>query len=1090
MNRRDRNSDMEDELADIVWAPIITTPPPTPPPSTTPPPPSAHTTPPPTAHTTPPPPAHTTPPPPGPTAPPTTVTSEGPVFDSAFALGDPENSASTLPTAPGSSEKPTSGKPSAPGSSDKSPPCKPPGSEGPKGPTGSTTGKQAVASEPELAARPCEELRRRLRELKANNCERLERLRRPPDVETTPGRWLQDLDVVPGIATVALAVTAHQSWNQGFSIPSAHDLVSCNMRVTRPVAETERPNLVTRFCRPMMFPVYYGDHTVLALVQMDQNGQLSFSIFDSMASYYDEEDKNIVVDVVTTIVQDTQWWRQRYHDWDAVPKPATAQWIPCAQQPTESECGYYSMLFSWALALGLELNPHAAPVWDEHMFQEVLDVSHLARLGLVDWTLIQNFLRCHRFVLDGAVPQNRRFQRSVPLETVNALTTHLEGLAADEIINTTDPEFDIANIMGSNFILLPTGWDPTSNKFKRPSTAHKKSKEWKTDRSMRHQLMLLGHLRFGIPPATLALLKNYHLVPSEQKTKDATDFGTHEALYFQMMLRWLERTNNAHDIPHERWFTWYHLFLANERAQTRTRAQLDDEPCVLATEKLQRLRKLFKNNHINHNIGNAIPDASPGRNIDLGEINLAIAAVVEAIDQRQATLHRGNRDTFAGGFALTTSENIETAKSPSPAEGARAVSRPRRCLLLPTLIDSGSIAQVLKQKPTGRRQGHYFLAVVQEEPQTRNPWNNDPTHFVVYTLDSAPDRFRSREVQTLFNNTVRTIAENLGWSTQRNLEHQARFRAQHTQVDVFRQGLDGWQCGLHVVLNAWILALGLIPTPDPVNMDEGFYNELWLLIRSATAGLLDWQTLVAWLFCKGVTTLRTLDAVPEDRRFELSRHQDAEFGTYRGQREFRNEGELANRIQEMIVHDMLNVEPRTEEALPYDRGNNIVIPGETSGADGGESSKAKQEDSKKKTGKEKTRMILEDFLLKPRSTAYKTAQSCTEEQLETLLVGMADVHKRERDENFLALAMSMDIKVAEEGSEEESEKESEEGLNRAFDDCGVPRRGGLKRKADVKSEGSRHDGSFSTSRKRCKLNCISRRVLRSCVDADGDVRMG
>jgi hypothetical protein len=907
-------------------------------------------------------------------------------------------------------------------------------------------------------------------------------------VETTPGSWLHDLDVVPGIATVALAVTDHQSLNEGFSIPSANDLVICNMRVTRPVAEPAALTMVTRFCRPMMFPVYYGDHTVLALVQMDQNGQLSFSIFDSMASYYDEEDKNIVVDVVTTTVQDTQWWRQRYHDWDAVPKPATAQWIPCAQQPTESECGYYSMLFSWALALGLELNPHAAPVWDEHMFQEFLDVSHLARLGLVDWTLIQYFLRCHGFVLDGSVPQDRRFQRSVPLETVNALVTHLAGLADVEEEMMFSLDFDVARIMGRNFTRLPMGQDPTGNFFlPRPLTSQ--------DRKERHRLKLWGHLRFGISPVELDHLREYHvrsskLKPKEQKAREAKQIGADEALYFLRLLGWLERVNDLGSIPRERWLTWYRLLLANERAQEKTSFRLNRDPCTVAAEKLQRLRVLLMNPHINQNFANAIPDANPGRNLDLGEINLAIAAVVEAIDQRQATLHRGDRDTFAGGFALTTSENIEAAKSPSPAEGVVAVSRPRRCLLLPMLIDSDLIAHAKKQNPTGQRRGHYFLAVVQEEPRTRTQWNTNPTHFVVYTLDSAPERFGSREVQTLFNNTVRTTAENLGWSTQRNLEHQARFRAQHTQVDVFRQGLDGWQCGLHVVLNAWILALGLIPTPDPVNMDEGFYNELWLLIRSATAGLLDWQTLVAWLFCKGVTTLRTLDAVPEDRRFELSRHQDAEFGTYRGQREFRNEGELANRIQEMIVHDMLNVEPRTEEALPYDRGNNIVIPGETSGADGGESSKAKQEDSKKKTGKEKTRMILEDFLLKPRSTAYKTAQSCTEEQLETLLVGMADVHKRERDENFLALAMSMDIKVAEEGSEEESEKESEEGLNRAFDDCGVPRRGGLKRKADVKSEGSRHDGSFSTSRKRCKLNCISRRVLRSCVDADGDVRMG
>ena len=975
-----------------------------------------------------------------------------------------------------------------------------PNSTPPLIPTGATPpqipiqGEQAVAKEPELATRPCEELRRRLRELKANNRERLERLRGTPGVVTDPGAWLQDLDTVPGIATVALAVTAHQNWRQGFSIPSAQDVVSCTMRVIHPSAGVSAPAPVIRFCRPMMFPVYHNQHTVLALVQMDQAGELSFSIFDSMSSYYDMGDKNTIIEIVTRTVQDTLWWRQRYHDWDTVPKPVTSQWIPCAQQPTENECGYYSMIFSWALVLGLELNPHAAPIWDEPMFQEVLDVSHLARLGVVDWTLIQNFLRCHRFVLDGAVPYNRRFQFSVPLESVNALVTHLGGLAEEEQYVPLRPDFDIAIIISSNFIRLPTGLDIADPKFIRPPTAPKESEEWERDRSLRHQLMLLGHLRFGIPPVKLNLLKRYHLIPSEQRIVDARDFGTHEAFYFQMLLRWSERTSEYHEIPHERWFTWYRLFLANERAQTGIRPQLDNEPCVLAAEKLQRLRQLFANNHINQNLANAIPDANPGLTLDLGEINLAIAAVVEAIDQRQASLHRGDRNTFAGGFALATSGGIEIAKA-MPAAGA--VSRPRRCLFLPILITSDEIAHAEKKEPPQPSRAHNFLAVVQEEPRTRVAWNNDSSHFVVYTLDSAPDRFKNSAVQTLFYNRVRDIATNLGWHEQRN-DHQARFRRQHTQVDVFRQGRNAWQCGLHVILNSWILALGLLPTADQVIVDEQFYNDLWLLIRSATAGLLDWQTLVAWLFCKGVTTLRTLDAVPEDRRFELSRHQDARFGTSMGQRVFIEEGDLVNRVQEMSDHDMMNVAFQTEEALPYERGNNIVIPGQSSSW---ESSNAKQGDPTKQTGGRETKMTIDDLRFEPGSREYRTAQLCTEEQLEILLAGMAGV-ETDRDTTFIGLAMSMGIEEAdkglEEGSNEGSNGESvvgsnvgSEELDRAFDNCGVPRRGGLKRKADVKSEGSRHDGSFSTSRKRCKLSCSSsRQVLRSCVDADGDVRMG
>jgi hypothetical protein len=84
--------------------------------------------------------------------------------------------------------------------------------------------------------------------------------------------WLQDDDVVNGIATVALAVTALQNRNQGFSIPSVQDIVDCALNVSQHAWETASPQAVTRFCRPMMFPVIHDQHIVLALVQMDRDG--------------------------------------------------------------------------------------------------------------------------------------------------------------------------------------------------------------------------------------------------------------------------------------------------------------------------------------------------------------------------------------------------------------------------------------------------------------------------------------------------------------------------------------------------------------------------------------------------------------------------------------------------------------------------------------------------------------------------------------------------------------------------------------------------------------------------------------------------
>jgi hypothetical protein len=262
-----------------------------------------------------------------------------------------------------------------------------------------------VVREPELPARPCEELRRRLNELKSNGSihERLEKFREDHvTVDPNGTRWLNEDEIVHAVAAVASAITNEQDFNHSFSIPSTMNLVDVQMG---------RESPVPRPCRPIMFPIVI-EQLVLALVQMNRNGDLSFSILDSMFTYLSAQQRERVFRQVMRTVRYTEWWRWRYTAWENVRTPSTALWIPCAQQPTEQECGYYAIIFAWALALGLELNPHAAPIWDSSLFEDVLDIAHLARLGLVDWTLIHDFLRYHRFVLDGSVPEHRRFARS------------------------------------------------------------------------------------------------------------------------------------------------------------------------------------------------------------------------------------------------------------------------------------------------------------------------------------------------------------------------------------------------------------------------------------------------------------------------------------------------------------------------------------------------------------------------------------------------------------------------------------------------------------------------------------------------------
>lgn len=79
---------------------------------------------------------------------------------------------------------------------------------------------------------------------------------------------------------------------------------------------------------------------------------------------------------------------------------------------------------------------------------------------------------------------------------------------------------------------------------------------------------------------------------------------------------------------------------------------------------------------------------------------------------------------------------------------------------------------------------------------------------------------------------------------------------------------------MHTILNAWILAPGLMPRDTLArSLTENFYEEL---ICSAIAGLLACKKLVAWLFCHNVAVQRDLAKVIVDRRFEKKVLQSGE----------------------------------------------------------------------------------------------------------------------------------------------------------------------------------------------------------------------
>lgn len=753
--------------------------------------------------------------------------------------------------------------------------------------------------------KPCEALRKQLKQLKdqlENDAENDEEVRKELDSIkrgiTEPGYWLDDAEVALAIATITLAITRSQDdENLGFSTV---DYLSC-LHGSLDSVHVPRP------CRPMFLPVVHKNHIVLGLVQLDQDEKMTVSVLDSKQSHYRRGSRQEIFARIMATADRTYWWRHQFNSWEDVPRPEAAQWIPCAQQPDDSGCGYHTILNSWALALGLELNPYAAPIWatgNGGPFQTIQDIVLLARLGRADWKLLYNFLRCYRFVLEGEVPKNRRFDHSVLLQDNNALRHTLEDMVVEELENSSSESDKIKGIHDQH-IDLPHGLDHNS-------TFPEDGWNWASfiNSEMARTISKWGHLRSETFKTELKYLYFYFIAPSLRSKGSGKFIGGYQAQYFH---RSLERSRGRIDeFSREEATKRYRSLLQNERSKAADLSRLEEAPCSPAGEGIGRLQALLDDPDLSKKFANPISGRRKEDRLELPEINMAIAAVVEAIDQHQANLHRDRHDSaFTGGFALSTSQNLQAARF----EKSGAVSRPRRCFLMPVAVSGAEIDEAGGMSPdkiswTRLLEGHFFLAVVQEEQRRPASEDSEKSHFCVFTLDSAPERFQADHTQTLFNDVVHKTARNLSWNVQRSGANPIRFRDRHADIPVLRQQEGDWQCGLHVILNAWILALGLKPSTNPVDFNNGFYEELWLLVQAALAGLLDWQTLVAWLFCVNATTSQRLELVLEDRRFETTQFQDSE-------------DSLAARIEFLHEQDERSIRQTSETQLPYDHSNNI-----------------------------------------------------------------------------------------------------------------------------------------------------------------------
>ncbi|KAJ6200251.1 hypothetical protein J3E72DRAFT_392108 [Bipolaris maydis] len=756
---------------------------------------------------------------------------------------------------------------------------------------------------------PCESLRDTLSQLLANEeiQKELEEFRSNDIITTEKGEWLDDSESALAISAVTMAINQMQSIEEGFSIVQSQFVQLCQAcggaDMENCMLDALRPG------RPLLAPISFKSHIVLLLAQLDEQGRPTISFMDSLFCHYDAEDREKLFNIGWQVLRGSSWWRGVFADKNAFEKSAT--WVETARQPSSNECGYFTILNAWGLAMGLELNQDVRLRWTDSFFQELQDMVHLVRLGHANWKLMFDFLQCHDIVRDGIVPGNRRFSRTHSTRAEPKFDDNLANLLATEKLHWARQKYQteaLERIRNANRIPNMTG-RPHNGKKAFPSDGWidvTKKYEY-VPRLQRFGLLNIDHREREMEAAFRNLSKTRvesclkKLPPANSQSITSNQEALLQVIRDEIKLQYEGMDSDIQREPHE----WIE-------------DTLDFYDQIRKTAKLQQMLS---------NKGIVKPNDWQ-RLMEDSDLNLAMASVLEAIDNLQSCLHAasGSQHPFASGFALTTSNALQMA-----LYGIESVpfSRPRRTWLIPLVATKNGLLEQLEvwaktngkkyKSPTGRAGGHAFLVVVQEAIN-HDPENPAETRFETHIFDSCLRIFD--DVRDFFSVRVENAAASLKWSTQRNEFGAVQFdTGAFIHENLPQQMAGGFQCGHHVLINAWIIAMGLHFDPEAQYTTE-IYKQLYTLAQAATAGILDWRTLVAWFFCHKLTVERTFDAVPENRRFGCTVVQ-------------RDERTLEGRITEQYAVQDAALEMFSLAQVPYDYSNNFVMIG---GENGGETS--------------------------------------------------------------------------------------------------------------------------------------------------------
>ncbi|KAE8828681.1 hypothetical protein PTNB73_06189 [Pyrenophora teres f. teres] len=750
----------------------------------------------------------------------------------------------------------------------------PPGVDAPPVISGNTT-----PTPPEIP--PCEYLRQRLNELLADEdiATDLRDLRFRASTTTELGAWPLGEETAMYVYAVLMAINNIQGPEEGFSVAPYESTQAASLGEV--AARGIRPG------RPLIVPHIEENHNVLLVMQLEEKARPAIYVLDSLYHYYNRDQRTRIFNDAWLALVNTDWFIDHFNSRQDFEnhKPQSAIWVKTASQSGTNECGYYSVLNAWGIALGLELDPHVTIRWTDEFFQTMQDVLHLARLGYADWRLIHAFLRCHGIVRDGVVPENRRFPETYRTADHMELYGDLGMLRDMETMHRQE--------------------NPPNRAAQQVNRVHRlrgqvHNEQFRSDR-------WTGKSRTTYVPR-LQRLGRLQITDSNTNLERAwREWELYILDQFQEQVP-IQETASANVTAFRTYMT-----------ETYTTAHIQASPHDWASDAIRSYRRMMETAEIRDRFfGNPRATAymDPNAPLDYETVNLAIVSVLEAIDTFQQSAETPNQD-FAGGFTLTTSTNLDLGAYTNDFDNPPFLSRPRRTWLMPLVIpgDDPGLVQWCKdnkqKRVSGHGQAHTFLALLQEERE-QTGHKSGRTHYKTYLFDSSPRVFR--DVRYYLHERIQTIARHLLWTPHR-INTPGRNNAPEPQFGpleaypVAQQSPGGWQCGYHTIINAWIIALGLHPDPKKL-YSEAIYNEAYKLIQVALAGILDWRTLAAWITSRSLSRETDFSRMPEHRRFSYTEPQT-------------NETELGGRIETVYALQDALLSSLPQAAVPYLSDNNF-----------------------------------------------------------------------------------------------------------------------------------------------------------------------